>query len=97
MFPTVFPSLPPAPLLSLVGRQIFYTEAARALLPSQVSLPPPHHPLRGCHRWAVVDVFILQPQTRVNAVILGFCMCVKSLAVPRVIPDADAVQMTRAR
>lgn len=53
----------------------------------------------GCHRWAVVDVFILKPQTHVNKVILGFvcvrvcvrvCFCHKSLQLPPVIPDADA-------
>lgn len=64
MFTTVLLSLPPAPLFYAVLRQIFYTEAA--LLPSQVLLLPPRHPSQGCHWWAVVDVFILEPQTHVD-------------------------------
>lgn len=96
-----FLSLSPCPPLSplffflvFVGRQIFYTEAAPTLLPSQVSLPPPPPSLTGCHRRADVDVFILEPQTRVNAVILGIwvnVLVINLRRAPRVIPDAGAV------
>lgn len=42
-----FPLSPSLLSFSVVRRQIFSTEAAPTLCPSQALLPPPHHPLRA--------------------------------------------------